>query len=618
MTHSNPRRNMIPQVVLMRSGIKAVNTAKPKDARNVVKRNRFNDVKASACWVWMPKNRVVDHDPFKQGRNNAKIDEDHFVFLAQDEGVEWFQDDAEVQDKASNETEPVIQDVTPTEVIRDQESSEKGQSEVSTAGATQGTASEVPIVSIVEVNISTAGRIVYSRRSKETRKDKRKAIMSEPEPKKKSKKLLEQERLGFETAIRLQEHVNEEEITQIARDEEIARQLLALDEERVTTKVIDWNDPSVQRYRDMKNKPKSEAQARKNMIIYLKNQGSYKMKDFKAKDSEEVQKEEVEPEQIEKDTSKKSTEKRKKSLSKKRTKKQKVEVDDEKEDLKGYLDIVPREEDIVDVDSLSTKYPIVDWKTYSLSENFMYYKIIRGDGSSKDYKILKKKYPLSQEMLSKMLSKRLEKTRRFNLEETCDGLEDPSKQGRNNAKIDEDHFGSDGCTDSGEARVQQRKKKNPEKSADWDQQVVLELVFRNFDLEVMEFESAQNNSTGKLPILKLGEYEMWVIRIKQYFQVQDYALWKVIENGNSWVFVPVTSPDGSTSGTKMIVPVTIEEKICKKNDVKARSLLLMALPNEHQLTFSQYTNAKTLFAAIETRFGGNEATKKTQKALLKQ
>ncbi|GKA05443.1 hypothetical protein Tco_0684563 [Tanacetum coccineum] len=41
--------------------IKAVNTAKPKDAHNAVKRNRFNTVKASACWVWMPKNRVVDH-----------------------------------------------------------------------------------------------------------------------------------------------------------------------------------------------------------------------------------------------------------------------------------------------------------------------------------------------------------------------------------------------------------------------------------------------------------------------------------------------------------------------------------------------------------------------------
>ncbi|GJR51145.1 putative ribonuclease H-like domain-containing protein [Tanacetum coccineum] len=143
-------------------------------------------------------------------------------------------------------------------------------------------------------------------------------------------------------------------------------------------------------------------------------------------------------------------------------------------------------------------------------------------------------------------------------------------------------------------------------------------ALRNFDLEVMEFESAQNNTTAKLPILKLGEYEMWVIRIKQYFQVQDYALWEVIENGNSWVPVPEASQDGSTSVTKMTVPDTAKEKICKKNDVKARSLLLMALPNEHQLTFSQYTDAKTLFAAIETRFERNEATKKTQKALLNQ
>ncbi|GJU82341.1 hypothetical protein Tco_1284706 [Tanacetum coccineum] len=59
-------------------------------------------------------------------------------------------------------------------------------------------------------------------------------------------------------------------------------------------------------------------------------------------------------------------------------------------------------------------------------------------------------------------------------------------------------------------------------------------ALRNFDLEVMEFETAQSNTTDKLPILKLGEYEMWEMRIKQYFQVQDYALWEVIENGNSW------------------------------------------------------------------------------------
>ncbi|GKC68500.1 hypothetical protein Tco_1101098 [Tanacetum coccineum] len=135
----------------------------------------------------------------------------------------------------------------------------------------------------------------------------------------------------------------------------------------------------------------------------------------------------------------------------------------------------------------------------------------------------------------------------------------------------------------------------------------------------MELENSQNNALAKLPMLKLGEYEMWEIRIKQYFQIQDYALWEVIENGNSWVPIPVTTPEsGPSTALKMTVPSTTEEKICKKNDVKARSLLLMALPNEHQLTFNQYADAQSMFIAIKARFGGNDATKKTQKALLKQ
>ncbi|GJR18564.1 putative ribonuclease H-like domain-containing protein [Tanacetum coccineum] len=111
---------------------------------------------------------------------------------------------------------------------------------------------------------------------------------------------------------------------------------------------------------------------------------------------------------------------------------------------------------------------------------------------------------------------------------------------------------------------------------------------------------------------------MWVIMIKQYFQIQDYALWEVIENRDSWVSVPYTSQENGITVTKMSTPATVEEKTNKKNDVKARGLLLMALPNEHQLTFSQYPDAKSMFAAIETRFGGNAATKKTQKTLLKQ
>ncbi|GJU57779.1 putative ribonuclease H-like domain-containing protein [Tanacetum coccineum] len=109
----------------------------------------------------------------------------------------------------------------------------------------------------------------------------------------------------------------------------------------------------------------------------------------------------------------------------------------------------------------------------------------------------------------------------------------------------------------------------------------------------MELESTQSNTTAKLPILKL-------------------------KNCNSWVSVLQTTQENGTSVTKMSVPVTAEEKTNKKNDVKARILLLIAPPNEHQLTFSKYTDAKTMFAAIKTRFGGNEATKKTQKTLLKK
>ncbi|GJX43883.1 hypothetical protein Tco_0260559, partial [Tanacetum coccineum] len=134
----------------------------------------------------------------------------------------------------------------------------------------------------------------------------------------------------------------------------------------------------------------------------------------------------------------------------------------------------------------------------------------------------------------------------------------------------------------------------------------------------MEFESAHSNTTAKLPILKLGEYETLVIIIKQYFQIQNYALWEVIKNGNSWMSIPQTVQENGTSFTKIYVPVTTEEKTNKKNNVKAKSLLLMALPNEHQLTFSQYNDAKTMFASIKTRFGGNEATKKTHKTFLKQ
>ncbi|GJT90981.1 ribonuclease H-like domain-containing protein [Tanacetum coccineum] len=95
-------------------------------------------------------------------------------------------------------------------------------------------------------------------------------------------------------------------------------------------------------------------------------------------------------------------------------------------------------------------------------------------------------------------------------------------------------------------------------------------ALRNIDLG-KGVRNSPEQCLAKLPIAKLGECEMWEIRIKQYFQIQDYALWEVIENGNSWVPIPVTTPESGPSTTlKMTVPSTTKENIYKKNDVKAR------------------------------------------------
>ncbi|GKF11957.1 hypothetical protein Tco_0049883 [Tanacetum coccineum] len=44
----------------------------------------------------------------------------------------------------------------------------------------------------------------------------------------------------------------------------------------------------------------------------------------------------------------------------------------------------------------------------------------------------------------------------------------------------------------------------------------------------MDLETTQTNAVARLPLLKQGEYEMWRLRIEQYFQIQDYALWDII------------------------------------------------------------------------------------------
>nr|GEU33009.1 ribonuclease H-like domain-containing protein [Tanacetum cinerariifolium] len=129
----------------------------------------------------------------------------------------------------------------------------------------------------------------------------------------------------------------------------------------------------------------------------------------------------------------------------------------------------------------------------------------------------------------------------------------------------------------------------------------------------MESVSTQVVAAAKLLVLNPGEFKLWTMRIELYFLMTDYALWEVLLKGDS------PQLTRSVDGIKKTYPLTTaEEKLARKNELKARRTLLMALPNEHQLNFNSYKTAKSLMEAIEKRFESNEESKKVQKTLLKQ
>nr|GEV63201.1 RNA-directed DNA polymerase homolog [Tanacetum cinerariifolium] len=107
-------------------------------------------------------------------------------------------------------------------------------------------------------------------------------------------------------------------------------------------------------------------------------------------------------------------------------------------------------------------------------------------------------------------------------------------------------------------------------------------------------------SATKLSILNPNEFDLWKMRIEQYFLMTDYSLWEVILNGDSPV--PTRIVEGVS---QPVAPTTAEQRLARKNKQKARGTLLMALPDKHQLKFNSHKDAKTLMEAIEKRFGGN-------------
>ena len=120
----------------------------------------------------------------------------------------------------------------------------------------------------------------------------------------------------------------------------------------------------------------------------------------------------------------------------------------------------------------------------------------------------------------------------------------------------------------------------------------------------------------KIPMLKKGEYDLWAMKMRQYIAITDHVLWDVILKGNH-----VEQGPGEPTGPNntLVLPAKVETTPTqRRNQEKALNVLLSAIPDIHLMKFKGINDAKILWAAIQTRFGGNETTKKLQNNLLKQ
>nr|GEW53112.1 synaptobrevin, longin-like domain protein [Tanacetum cinerariifolium] len=332
------------------------------------------DKVSQALEITKPKRRRINssddtvmEDASNQGRMIDALDSDADVALMDDKEAEKKAEEAKVAGD-DQEDEPEVQEVV------DVVTTAKLITEAVTAASESVTAASTTIAAAELQDPKEESTTIIPVETKS--KDKGKGIMvEEPKPLKKKE--------------------------QVKMDEEYARKL-----HKELNKDIDWNvaidhvkhnakeDPFVQRYQVMKKRPQTEAQAQRNMIMYLKNL------------KEQLEKEEnIAIESINETLAQKAAKRRK--------------LNEEVEDLKRHLEIMPDEDDDVYTEAtpLGRKVPVVDYEIIRL-KNKPHYKIILADGThqlwisssleeSKDYpwsSKVEKRYQLSRFILDQMLN----------------------------------------------------------------------------------------------------------------------------------------------------------------------------------------------------------------------
>ncbi|GJS99123.1 hypothetical protein Tco_0820293 [Tanacetum coccineum] len=120
-------------------------------------------------------------------------------------------------------------------------------------------------------------------------------------------------------------------------------------------------------------------------------------------------------------------------------------------------------------------------------------------------------------------------------------------------------------------------------------------------------ESTQTVYVLKLPMLNIGNYDLWSMRMEQYLTHTNHALWEVIVNGDAPAIIVSTS----ASAEGPIPPKTAKQILARKNELKAKSTMLLAIPDEHLLKVSMGNKDGTdLMGNNHDQFGGNKESNK--------
>ncbi|GJR06538.1 putative ribonuclease H-like domain-containing protein [Tanacetum coccineum] len=155
----------------------------------------------------------------------------------------------------------------------------------------------------------------------------------------------------------------------------------------------------------------------------------------------------------------------------------------------------------------------------------------------------------------------------------------------NNEKKEPGHFRKDCPKLRNQNLGNKTGNKNGNKAGNQTRDLELYLTYKMSGEEpapqMAPVKSPQMISTVKLPMLKKGQYTLWRMRMEH------------------------------TSKTAQAL-------LQRQKERKAKSTLLLAIPDEYQLRFHGIKDAKTLWATIKSRFGGNVESKKMQKNVLKQ